>query len=96
MDFIREWKSKRLDPEQVFGGVLDASQRRFHSHVFFRPTELSEAKSVLCPFLDFIDRKLSKNIQLEIVVLHRRSERFISPGSWLNTELNYVHLIKVF
>ena len=43
MDFIREWKWKTLDPEQVFGGVLDASQRRFHSHVFFRPTVLSEA-----------------------------------------------------
>ena len=23
MDFIREWKWKTLDPEQVFGGVLD-------------------------------------------------------------------------
>ena len=33
MDFIREWKSKTLDPEQVFGGVLDASHRRFYSHV---------------------------------------------------------------
>ena len=40
MDFIREWKSKTLDPEQVFGGVLDASQRIFHSHVFFQPTVL--------------------------------------------------------
>ena len=43
MDFIREWKWKTLDSEQVFGGVLNASQRRFHSHVFFRPTVLSEA-----------------------------------------------------
>ena len=42
MDFIREWKSKTLDLEQVFGGMLDASQK-FHSHVFFRPTVLSEA-----------------------------------------------------
>ena len=43
MDFIREWKSKTLDLEQVFGGVLDASQRRFHLHIFFRPTALTEA-----------------------------------------------------
>ena len=43
MDFIREWKSKTLDPEQVFGGVIDASQRRFHSHVFFQPTVPSGA-----------------------------------------------------
>ena len=43
MDFIREWKSKTLDPEQVFGGVLDALQRRFHSHIFFRSTVLTEA-----------------------------------------------------
>ena len=39
----RSNKSKTLDPEQVFVGVLDASQRRFHSHVFFRPTLVTEA-----------------------------------------------------
>ena len=69
MDFIREWKSKTLDPEQVFGGVLDASQRRFHSHIFFRPTVLSDEIGVV-PVRRFYRPKVeqAKNIQREIVV----------------------------
>ena len=50
-------------------------------------------KLVLCPFLNFIDRTLSKDIQLEKDRrLHRRSVRFISP---LIEQLDHVHLIKV-
>ena len=67
MDFIREWKSKTLDPEQVFGGVLDASQEDF-TRTYSFDQQCYQMKLVLCPFVDFIDRKLSKNIQLEIVV----------------------------
>ena len=28
MDFIREWKSKALDPEQVFGSVLKSIAKK--------------------------------------------------------------------
>ena len=42
MDFIRQWKLKTLDAAQVFADVVDASQRRFYSQVFFYPTVLPE------------------------------------------------------
>ena len=42
ISFVNGSRLKTLDPKQVFGGVLDASQR-FHSHVFFQPTVLSGA-----------------------------------------------------
>ena len=79
MDFIREWKSKALDPEQVFGGVLDASQRRFHSHIFFRPTVLSDEIGVV-PVRRFYRPKVEQEYSTRDRRLHRRSVRFISPS----------------
>ena len=79
MDFIREWKSKALDPEQVFGGVLDASQRRFHSHIFFRPTELSDEIGVV-PVRRFYRPKVEQEYSTRDRRSHRRSVRFISPS----------------
>ena len=54
---------KHWTPSKYSGALLGAFRtRRFHSHVslFFRLTVLSEA------FLNFIDRTLSKDIQLKI------------------------------
>ena len=68
MDFIHEWKSKTLDPEQVFGGVLIAKKISLAHTMYSFDQQCYQMKLVLWPFVDFSDRKLSKNIQLEIIV----------------------------
>ena len=83
MDFIRKWKSQTLDPEQVFGGVLDASQRRFHYTYSFDQRcyqkRLKRDEIGVVPVPRFYGPKVEQEYSTRDRRLHRRSVRFISP-----------------
>ena len=74
--------------------VVCSSQRRFHSHIFFRPTVLSDEIGVVA-VRRFYRPKVEQEYSTRDRRLHRRSVRFISPSLSYIVEL-YVHLIKVY
>ena len=59
--------------------VCSMHRRRFHSHIFFRPTVLSDEIGVV-PVRRFYRPKVEQEYSTRDRRLHRRSVRFISPS----------------